>query len=109
MKRAILGNQQGVALIIALLVLLVLTVIGISGIGSTIMETKLSGTERVATIAFYSAAGGAEVGFNQLPDTNLYTGGIGSEGRYRSGDMAASSPQPLKKLGTITREGYEAG
>jgi len=109
MKHAALGNQQGVALIIALLILLVLTVIGISAIGSTIMETKLSGTERVATTAFYTAVGGAEVGFNQLPDTNLYTGSIGSEGRYRSGDMTASSPQPLKKLGTISREGYESG
>jgi len=107
MKSSTLRNQQGMALVVGLLILLVLTLIGVGSIGSTIMEAKLSGTERSESSAFYAAGGGAEVGFNQLPSVNLYSGTIGSEGRYRSGEMTASGPQPLKNLGSMSKGGYE--
>ena len=107
MKNSTLRNQKGMALVVALLILLVLTLIGVSSIGSTITETKLSGTERAESSAFYAAGGGAEVGFNQLPSIDLYSGTVGSEGRYRSGEMTASGPQPLKSLGPMAKGGFE--
>ena len=107
MKSSILRNQQGMALVVTLLILFILILIGMSSIGSTITETKLSGTERAASSAFYLSEGGAEVGFNQLPNISPYSGAIGSEGRYRSGEMTASGPQALKSLGPIAKGGYE--
>ena len=107
MKNSTLGNQQGMVLVVALLMLLVLTLIGVGSIGSTVTETKLSGAERAESSAFYAAGGGAEVGFNQLPSIDLYSGTIGGEAMYWSGEMTASSPQPLKSLGPMAKGGYE--
>jgi hypothetical protein len=63
-----LKNEEGVALIIALLMLLVLTFIGINSISTTTFETNITGNERVGTDAFYASEGGFQVALNQLPD-----------------------------------------
>jgi Tfp pilus assembly protein PilX len=63
------GNERGIVLIIALMLLLVLTIIGINSISTTTFESIISGNERLANIAFYSAEAGIQVGLNQIPDT----------------------------------------
>ena len=106
MKRFILKDPKGVALIVALIMLLVLTLIGMSSISSTYFESKISGNDRSGAAAFYGAKGGVEVGVNQLPALDVYSGALG-DATYRSGRLTDSSPQPQKNLGLMLREGYE--
>jgi len=47
-----LRNNQGVSLVIALVILLVLTLIGISAISTTTFETNIAGNERLYNRAF---------------------------------------------------------
>jgi hypothetical protein len=94
-ERNILKNQNGIVLIIALLMLLILTLIGVSSISTTTYETKISGNERVGTDAFYVSEAGAQVAINQLPDNinpipktqlkedSYYWSGIQSFGFYQ--------------------------
>jgi Tfp pilus assembly protein PilX len=62
------GNERGLILIVALMLLLVLTIIGISSISTTSFETIISGNERLANTAFYSAEAGIQVGLNKIPE-----------------------------------------
>jgi len=55
-----LNNQNGVSLVIALLILLVLTLIGISAISTTNFETNIAGNERLYNRAFYTADSGVD-------------------------------------------------
>jgi hypothetical protein len=68
-ERDILGNKNGVALVVALIMLLILSFIGISAISTTTFETSIVGNERVRTDAFYASEAIFQVGLNQLPDT----------------------------------------
>ena len=63
------GNERGIVLIVALLLLLALTIIGINSISTTSFENIISGNERLAHTAFYSAEAGIQVGLNQVPET----------------------------------------
>jgi hypothetical protein len=107
MKRPGLGDQKGVALVVALIMLLVLTFLGISSISSTVFESKISGNERWGSAAFYAAAGGVDVGISQIPTITAYSGPIGSDESYRSGRLTDTSPQPQKNLGLMFKPGYE--
>ncbi len=62
-----MGNERGIVLIVALMLLLVLTILGIGSISTTSFESIISGNERLANIAFYSAEAGIQVGLNQVP------------------------------------------
>jgi len=53
-------QNQGVSLIIALLILLVLTLIGISAISTTTYEVNIAGNERLYNEAFYAADAGID-------------------------------------------------
>lgn len=55
-------QQQGAALVIAVLILLILTVVGIYAVTTATLETKISGNERLMKEAFYSADGGIDYG-----------------------------------------------
>jgi len=107
MNRLMLGDQKGIALIVALIMLLVLTLIGMSAISSTFFESKISGNDRFGAAAFYAAKGGVDVGINQLPVTTAYSGNIGSDETYRSGRMNPAAPQDLLYLGAMGRSGYD--
>ena len=107
MKRSMLKDQKGVALVVALIMLLVLTLIGMSSISSSYYETKISGNDRFGTAAFYAAKGGVEVGINRVPDISAYSGNISSDESYRSGRLTDPSPQPLTELGLVLKPGYE--
>lgn len=107
MERPSLGDQKGVALVVALIMLLILTFLGISSISSSVFESKISGNERWGSTAFYAAAGGVDVGISRIPDITAYSGTIGSDESYRSGRLTDSSPQPQKSLGVMLRPGFE--
>jgi Tfp pilus assembly protein PilX len=78
-----IGNERGIILIVALMLLLVLTIIGISSISTTSFESIISGNERLANIAFYSAEAGIHVGLNQIPNTgSIAKGKFDTDTRY---------------------------
>jgi len=89
-----IGNERGIVLIVALMLLLVLTIIGISSIGTTSFETIISGNERLANTAFYSAEAGIQVGLNRIPvseSTTISKTAIGPDTYY----SASVAPQGL--------------
>jgi Tfp pilus assembly protein PilX len=57
-----LQQQEGAALILAVMILLVLTVLGIYAVTTSTLETKIAGNERVLKDAFYAADGGIDHG-----------------------------------------------
>jgi len=63
MNRDRLKNQNGVALVIALLIVLVLTLIGINAISTTTFETNIAGNERLYNKAFYTSDAGVDYFF----------------------------------------------
>lgn len=60
MKGILIKKQDGMALVIALMMLLILTIIGINAINTTIFETSISGNQRLYNTAFYGADGGID-------------------------------------------------
>ena len=58
----ILGNQSGVALVVALLMIVLLSLIGLASSSTSTFEIRLSGNKRGATDAFYTADGGTAIG-----------------------------------------------
>jgi hypothetical protein len=58
-SKLILGNQSGVALVVALLMIVILSLIGIASSSNSTFEIRLSGNKRGSTDAFYTADGGA--------------------------------------------------
>ncbi len=53
-------SNEGVSLVIALLILLVLTLIGITALSTTTFETNIAGNERLYNRAFYTADSGVD-------------------------------------------------
>lgn len=53
-------DQQGATFIIALLILLVLTLIGINAINTTVLETNITGNERLYNNAFFVSDAGVD-------------------------------------------------
>jgi hypothetical protein len=60
MAKNVLKQQEGMALVIALVMLLILTIIGINAINTTVFETSISGNQRIYNTAFYGGDGGIE-------------------------------------------------
>ncbi len=111
MRKSLLKSQEGVALIIALIILLVLTLIGISAITTTTFETSISGNERAGTDAFYAADAGTQEGTHQLPsDTNaIARKALGRDSYYWSGTpLDKPNGAPLRSLGVYQRSGYDS-
>jgi type IV pilus assembly protein PilX len=110
-KRNDLGNENGVALIVALIMLLILTLIGISSISTTTFETNISGNERVGTAAFYASEAIFQFGFNQLPDTKPIpaTTKIGEDSYGWSGSPKdKESPKGLTNFGLHPQAGFDS-
>ncbi len=111
MNKNILIKQEGVALVIALLMLLVLTLIGISSITSTTFESSISGNERVKIDAFYAAEAGIQVAMNQVPDnlSPIPKTTIKEDSYYWSGSTQdEGNPQPLKSLGLNPKVAFDS-
>jgi hypothetical protein len=60
MMKKILKQQEGMALVIALVMLLILTIVGINAINTTVFETSITGNQRIYNMAFYGGDGGIE-------------------------------------------------
>lgn len=59
-------QQQGAALVIAVLILLILTVIGVYAITTATFETKIAGFDREFKEAFYTADSGEPIGIDAI-------------------------------------------
>jgi hypothetical protein len=60
MKRSLIKRENGMALVIALVMLLILTIVGINAITTTTFEVNISGNQRIYNTAFYGADGGID-------------------------------------------------
>jgi hypothetical protein len=77
-----LTDQEGIALIVALLMLLVLTLVGISAMSLTSYEAKITGNERVYNNAFYAGDGGIE-NFRARVSTGEFVHSTANTGNYQ--------------------------
>jgi hypothetical protein len=114
-----LSGENGVALVVALIMLLILTFIGISAISTTTFETNISGNERVGTGAFYASEAVFQVGLKRVPenyDQPIPRMRIGEDSYGWSGTAKdKETPKPLQYLGPCPppiekgRGGFELG
>ena len=65
---SICANEEGSALVLALLVLVLLTLMGISATTTSTVEVQMAGGERFYELAFYSAESGWQRTLNWLDD-----------------------------------------
>ena len=109
MKKSRIRNENGLAMVVALVILLVLTLIGFSSISTTTFESSITGNERVGTDAFYAAEAGIQVGMNQIPTlTAIPVTALGSDSFYWSGSPSdKASPKALYYLGLYKKEATE--
>ncbi len=68
--KCVTDNENGSAIVFAILILAVLTIIGISSITTSTIETKIDTNDRLYKTAFYAADGGTEVG-REMIEQNL--------------------------------------
>lgn len=66
--RAALGNEEGMALVVSMLLLLALTAMGSAAIMATSVESKIAGSDLVLKQAFYSADASATQAMEWLGD-----------------------------------------
>ena len=62
MNQTILKQEEGFVLVVALMTMVLLTILGIAATRTTITELNISGNEKVAKQAFYTADGATEIG-----------------------------------------------
>jgi PilX N-terminal len=117
MKRDHRKGEEGIALVVALVVLLVLTVIGFVAVSTTVFETNIAGNERVGTDAFYATEAILQVGYNQLPDTteipkvgtiadNRLQVGVNSYG-WTGTKEDKGNQKPIEHKGLYLKPGYD--
>lgn len=73
-SKLVLGNQSGVALVVALLMIVILSLIGIASSSNSTFEIRLSGNKRGSTDAFYTADGGSKSVLPIMANFNTSTG-----------------------------------
>lgn len=110
MQKTVMRSEDGVVLIIALLILLVLTLIGISAISTTTFENSISGNECCGTEAFYASEAGIQVALDQLPDTKpIEMTKIGTNSFYWTGtSQDKNNPQRIKSFGLYEKAGFDS-
>jgi len=67
----IIGNQRGVAILMALVVMMMLTVLGLAGIYLSTTDIMISHNYRVIKQKFYAAEAGLNQGINILQSTSI--------------------------------------
>ena len=96
MKRKVdypLRDQQGTAIIIALVMMVVLTLIGLASTFTSTFDILLSGRKRGSTDAFYASDSGVQVVMSSVDYFN--TANFGTDNKYNySGDV--NNPNPTK-------------
>jgi Tfp pilus assembly protein PilX len=98
-SKLILGNQSGVALVVALLMIVILSLIGIASSSNSTFEIKLSGNKRGSTDAFYTADGGTKSVLPNIANFNtssgyvaVVQGALPTELRSESIDLGRMAP-----------------
>ena len=118
------GDEDGIALIIAVVVLLLLSAIGLAALQGAQSELTAGGYSRLKTRTLYAADSGIGLVRNQLnivtgasltgtpyPDRNpIYQGTlmVGANGLFteiRTGTADNATPQAIARLGTVRRDG----
>ena len=105
-----MGNERGVALVVAVLVMITATFLGIAAVMTSDIEVRISGNQRCLEKAFYAADAGSDRGLAWLlnwgatappPKSSLPTMGKtakeldpGCYSRYRITDLNYTAPPP---------------
>jgi type IV pilus assembly protein PilX len=77
-------QQQGVVLVVALLMLLVITIVGVTGLQTTVLQETMAGAVRDKHIAFNAAEAALRDGEKYLNETAILPGFDDTNGRYSS-------------------------
>ena len=104
-------REDGIALLIAVLLLMLVSAIGIAAIEHSGGELASGGRARSSTVAFYGADAGLNLAVNQIaqepPDLTPVNVTLTDGTLVRSGTRTDTVPQPLLKGGTgLPPEGY---
>lgn len=99
-------HQRGTVLVISLVILLILTILGISAMGTSSLEEKMSGNIQESTHAFESAESGLNEAFNTSGALSL-SGSTTNTFSYNSGKSNAEVKTEFKQFSTPKRgSGY---
>jgi hypothetical protein len=99
-------RQRGTVLVISLVILLILTILGISAMGTSSLEEKMSGNIQESTHAFESAESGLNQAFN-TPGALSLSGATKNTFNYNSGKSNAEVETEFKQFSTPKRgSGY---
>jgi len=77
--KGIVVNENGSAIVLALLILVILTILGVSSITTSTIETKIDTNDRLYKMAFYAADGGTEVGREMIEQNIACAAGFQSD------------------------------
>lgn len=95
----IVRNQEGVALIVAVLLLIVMSAIGLASMDHSGAESEGTARSRRTTVTFHAADAGIQRGFSQVLDNppllTAFQGTFADGTAYRSGPRTAASAQPI--------------
>lgn len=109
-----LQDNQGVTLVVVLVVMMILLSIIGAGLLFSGINTKITANYQTGTKAFYAADTGINAAVNQLAlDPSVATAALsrdlGGGLAYRSGHRTDSTPQPLQFLRMKSESGYSLG
>jgi hypothetical protein len=118
-----MGNERGVALVVAVLVMITATFLGIAAVMTSDIEVRISGNQRISEKTFYAADAGIDNGLawlitnvgasppadSELPtmDGTRYDFDSGYYSRYRITDLKATAfPPPGWELTMFEKRYY---
>jgi len=103
-----LTDQEGIALVVALVMLLVLTFIGLAAMSLTSYEAKITGNERVYNNAFYASDGGIE-NFRGRASTGEFVHSVANSGSYQVAIGDCLSNVTYTRGNPFAAKGFGAG
>jgi Tfp pilus assembly protein PilX len=108
-----IARQDGVALIITVLVLALLFALGTGLLATATVESTISVNERWSEGAFYAAEAAVQASIDQIAqgttDQPVDLTELGDGYTFRSGGRDATDPEPPLLVGTVAAEGYSLG
>ncbi len=104
-RRTKLAEEQGIALILAVLLLLLVTALAVAAIHHVAGEVSVAGSARRAARMLHAADGGLQVAINQIaqptPDLTPFTHALeGGDVTVRSGTRTDAVAQPIIAAGS---------
>ena len=95
------GEEEGVALILAVLLLLLLSALGIAAIHHSGEEFAVSGSSRRSSFTFYAADSGIQLTIARVslfpPQLNPFTANFADGTIVQTGRRTAPAPEPIEK------------